>query len=281
MNIRYSTNPKDAKKYTTKDLRKEFLITDMYKPDEVTATYSHVDRMLVLGIMPVNEIVSLDKGIDVNKNFGTASFLERREAGFFNIGSGAGVCVVDDVSYTLEPRDCIYVSRGAKVVTFESKDSANPARFYGLSAPAHKNLTTKLVTFDNAIHVEMGSVETSNKRVIHQYLHPDVLETCQLMMGLTALDKGSVWNTMPSHTHERRMEVYTYFDMDDDNIVFHFMGKPKETRHIVVRNYDAVISPSWSIHSGCGTSNYTFIWAMGGENQTFTDMDTFEMSDFK
>jgi len=281
MNIRYSTNPKDAKKYTTKDLRKEFLITDMYKPDEVTATYSHVDRMLVLGIMPVNELVPLDKGIDVNKNFGTASFLERREAGFFNIGSGAGVCVVDDVSYTLEPRDCIYVSRGAKVVTFESKDSANPARFYGLSAPAHKNLTTKLVTFDDAIHVEMGSVETSNKRVIHQYLHPDVLETCQLMMGLTALDKGSVWNTMPSHTHERRMEVYTYFDMDDDNIVFHFMGKPKETRHIVVRNYDAVISPSWSIHSGCGTSNYTFIWAMGGENQTFTDMDTFEMSDFK
>jgi len=262
-------------------LRKEFLITDMYKADEVTATYSHVDRMLVLGILPINEVVSLDKGIDVMKNFGTSFFLERREAGFFNIGSGAGICVVDDVSYTLEPRDCIYVSRGTKSVTFESKDSANPARFYGVSAPAHKNLTTKLVTLDNAIHVEMGSTETSNKRVIHQYLHPDVLETCQLMMGLTALDKGSVWNTMPSHTHERRMEVYTYFDMNDDNIVFHFMGQPKETRHIVVRNYDAVISPSWSIHSGCGTSNYTFIWAMGGENQTFTDMDTFEMSDFK
>jgi len=281
MNIRYSTSPKDAKKYTTKDLRKEFLITDMYKPDEVTATYSHVDRMLVLGILPVSEVVSLDKGIDVMKNFGTSFFLERREAGFFNIGSGAGICVVDDLSYTLEPRDCIYVSRGTKSVTFESKDSANPARFYGVSAPAHKNLTTKLVTRDNAIHVEMGSAETSNKRVIHQYLHPDVLETCQLMMGLTALDKGSVWNTMPSHTHERRMEVYTYFDMNDDNIVFHFMGQPKETRHIVVRNYDAVISPSWSIHSGCGTSNYTFIWAMGGENQTFTDMDTFKMSDFK
>jgi len=280
MKIRYSTNPNDAKNYTTEQLREEFLVTEMYIPDTVTATYSHVDRMVVLGIMPVKEAVSLDKGIDIMKNFGTSYFLERREAGFFNIG-GSGVCVVDGVRYNMESRDCIYVSRGTKTVTFESSDAASPARFYGVSAPAHKDLTTRLVTLADAIHVEMGSNETSNKRVINQYLHPDVLETCQLLMGLTALEKGSVWNTMPSHTHERRMEVYTYFDMDDDNIVFHLMGHPQETRHIVVKNYDSVISPSWSIHSGCGTSNYSFIWAMGGENQTFTDMDTFKLSDFR
>ena len=272
MDIRYSANPTDAQLYTTEELRDEFLITDLYVADEVRAVYSHADRMVVLGIMPVKEVVALDKGMDIMRTFGTTFFLERREVGFFNLG-GSGVCIVDGKEYALSPRDCIYIAMGAKEVVFKSDNANEPARFYGVSAPAHKAYETKLLTIAEAAKVPMGSEETSNKRVINQFIHPDVLETCQLLMGLTALEPGSVWNTMPAHTHERRMEVYTYFDIPKDQAVFHFMGQPEETRHLVVQNFDAVISPSWSIHSGCGTSNYTFIWAMGGENQTFTDMD--------
>ena len=280
MDIRYSTGPRDVKRYTTQELRDEFLIEDLYVADTVKAVYSHVDRMVTLGIMPVAETVSMDKGIDIWANFGTSFFLERREVGFFNLG-GAGVCTVDGTAYPMGTLDCIYITKGAKEVTFSSDSKDAPAKFYGASAPAHCSYETKLLTMAEAAKNPVGSSETSNKRVINQFIHPDVLPTCQLLMGLTALEPGSVWNTMPSHTHERRMEVYTYFDIPEGQAVFHMMGEPTETRHLVLKNFDAVISPSWSIHSGCGTSNYTFIWAMGGENQAFTDMDTIPMQDLR
>ena len=280
MDIRYSASPNDVKRYTTEELRNEFLITDLYQADKVCVTYSHVDRMVVFGIMPVNEEVSIDKGIDVWANFGTKFLLERREIGFFNIGE-TGVCIVDGTEYVMENKDCIYIAMGTKTVTFKSIDKTKPAKFYGVSAPAHKSYETKLIEIKNAAKKPLGALETSNKRVINQFIHPDVLPTCQLLMGLTILEPGSVWNTMPSHTHERRMEVYTYFDITDDNAVIHMMGHPQETRHIIMKNEEAVISPSWSIHSGCGTSSYAFIWAMGGENQTFDDMDHIKTTDLK
>jgi 4-deoxy-L-threo-5-hexosulose-uronate ketol-isomerase len=280
MDIRYSANQKDVKRYTTEELRNEFHISGLYNPNEVKAVYSHVDRMVTLGIMPTDETVPLDKGIDIWKNFGTSFFLERREVGFFNLG-GDGIITVDGTEYTLGLKDCLYITRGAKVVTFKSKNAANPAKFYGVSAPAHCSYETKLLTLADAAKKPLGSVETANKRVINQFIHPDVLKTCQLSMGLTILDAGSVWNTMPSHTHERRMEVYTYFDIPKDNVVFHMMGEASETRHIVMQNFDAVISPSWSIHSGCGTSSYSFIWAMGGENQAFDDMDVIKTEELR
>ncbi len=275
MDIRYSASPNDVKRYTTEELRNEFLITDLYVPDTVKATYSHVDRMVVLGIMPVHEKVSIDKGIEIYANFGTEYFLERREAGVFNLG-GKGYIEADGERYSLGYEDCLYLSKGVRVVYFGSEDPENPAKFYLASTPAHKACKTTLLTFENANHRPTGDEKTSNKRVINQFIHPDVLETCQLSMGLTQLAPGSVWNTMPSHTHERRMEVYTYFEIPEGEAVIHLMGQPKETRHLVMKNFDAVISPSWSIHSGCGTTNYTFIWAMGGENQTFDDMDTLQ-----
>ena len=278
MDIRYSASPNDVKRYTTEELRKEFLITDLYVADTVQATYSHVDRMVVLGIMPVNEELPIDKGIDVWANFGTSYFLERREAGVFNLGGKGHICV-DGTRYDLGYEDCLYISKGAKEVSFGSEDASNPAKFYLVSAPAHKECKTTFLSFEDANHRPLGETEFANKRVINQFIHPDVLETCQLSMGLTQLAPGSVWNTMPSHTHERRMEVYTYFEIPEDQVVIHLMGQPQETRHLVMKNFDAVISPSWSIHSGCGTSNYTFIWAMGGENQAFDDMDNLKPTD--
>ena len=272
MDIRYSTGPNDVKRYTTEELRREFLIQNLYQPDTVQAVYSHVDRMVVLGIMPVMETVPIDKGIDVWGNFGTEYFLERREAGVFNLG-GPGVIEADGERFELGFEDCLYITKGTRSVTFASEDAANPARFYLVSAPAHRACKTTFLSFADANKRPCGAEETANKRVINQFIHPDVLETCQLSMGLTQLAPGSVWNTMPAHTHERRMEVYTYFNIPEGNVVFHMMGQGQETRHIVMQNFDAVISPSWSIHAGCGTAAYTFIWAMGGENQAFDDMD--------
>ena len=280
MDIRYSTGPNDVKRYTTEELRKEFLIQNLYQPDSVQAVYSHVDRMVVLGIMPVKETVPIDKGIDVWGNFGTNYFLERREAGVFNLG-GPGVITADEESFELGFEDCLYITKGTKSVSFASKDAANPARFYLVSAPAHKACKTTFLSFADANKRPCGAEETANKRVINQFIHPDVLETCQLSMGLTQLAPGSVWNTMPAHTHERRMEVYTYFNIPEGNVVFHMMGQGQETRHIVMQNFDAVISPSWSIHAGCGTAAYTFIWAMGGENQAFDDMDNIPIPEMR
>ena len=272
MDIRYSCNQKDFKRYTTEETRKEFLIEKLFVEDEVIAVYSHVDRMVTLGIMPKDETVSIDKGIDIWKNFGTAYFLERREIGLFNVG-GKGYVKADDNEYELNYKDCLYLTRGAKKVTFRSADPENPAKFYCVSAPAHCSYENKLIKIEDAAKKPCGSSETSNKRVINQFIHPSVLKTCQLSMGMTVLESGSVWNTMPAHTHERRMEIYFYFEVPQDNVVFHMMGEGQETRHIVMQSEQAVISPSWSIHAGAGTSNYTFIWAMGGENQAFDDMD--------
>ena len=280
MDIRYSAHPNDVKRYTTEELRKEFLITDLYQPDTVQATYSHVDRMVVLGIMPVEKKLSIDDGIDVWANFGTKFFLERREAGVFNLG-GAGYIECDGERFELGFEDCLYISRSTKTVLFGSNDAANPARFYVVSAPAHKDCKTTFISIKDANKRPLGAVETSNKRVINQFIHPDVLETCQLSMGLTKLDPGNVWNSVPPHTHERRMEVYTYYGLPEDGVVMHYMGQPSQTRHLVMQNFDAVISPSWSMHFGCGTANYTFIWAMGGENQAFDDMDNFSCTDLR
>ena len=272
MDIRYSVNQRDFKRYTTQELRDEFLIDGLYQPDEVRAVYSHVDRMVTLGCMPVREAGPIDKGIDVWHTFGTRFFLERREIGIFNIG-GSGAVEAGGERFEMGYEDCLYITRGTESVVFHTNDPANPAKFYMVSAPAHKACKTTFIPIAKANHKPLGDAKTSNKRVINQFIHPDVLETCQLSMGLTQLDEGSVWNTMPAHTHERRMEVYTYFGIPEGNVVFHMMGEGSETRHIVMQNEQAVISPSWSIHAGCGTSNYTFIWAMGGENQAFDDMD--------
>ena len=280
MDIRYSANPRDVKRYTTEELRKEFLIENLYRPDEVVAVYSHVDRMVTLGCMPVHETVSIDKGIDIWANFGTKFFLERREIGIFNIG-GAGKITVDGTVYDLGYKDCLYITMGARDVRFSSDDAAKPAKFYMVSAPAHRSYETRLLKIADANKKPCGDAATSNKRTINQFIHPAVLKTCQLSMGMTVLESGSVWNTMPAHTHERRMEVYMYFEVPEDQVVFHMMGQGQETRHIVMTNEQAVISPSWSIHAGAGTSNYTFIWAMGGENQEFDDMDNIPTNKLK
>lgn len=280
MDIRYSANQRDVKRYTTEEIRKEFLIQDLYRPDEVVSVYSHVDRMVTLGCMPVKEQVSIEKGIDCWKNFGTHYFLERREIGIFNIG-GSGSITADGVKYHIDYKDCLYITKGTKEVVFASDSEEAPAKFYMVSAPAHTAYETKLITLKDAAKRPLGDSNTSNKRVINQFIHPNVLKTCQLSMGMTALEPGSVWNSMPCHTHERRMEIYTYFEVPEDQIVMHFMGEPTETRHVIMKNEEAIISPSWSIHCGAGTSNYTFIWAMGGENQEFDDMDNIKPTDLK
>lgn len=280
MDIRYSVNQRDFKRYTTEEVRGEFLIENLYKKDEVVAVYSHVDRMVTLGCMPVNEAVSISKGIDVWANFGTDYFLERREIGIFNIG-GAGKIKADGEVFEMGYKDCLYITKGTKEVTFESNSPENPAKFYMVSAPAHTSYKTTFISIEKAAKKPLGSMETSNKRVINQFIHPDVLKTCQLSMGMTVLEPGSVWNTMPAHTHERRMEIYMYFEVPENQVVFHMMGEGQETRHIIMQNEQAVISPSWSIHSGAGTTNYTFIWAMGGENQAFDDMDNIATTDLR
>lgn len=280
MDIRYSTGKEPFTRMNTEELRKEFLITNIFQADDVSAVYSHVDRIVTMGAMPVKERVNLEKNIDPWKNFGVTYILERRELGSINIG-GKGKIIADGVEYEMNHWDGIYLPMGTKKVEFESADPAEPAKFYIVTTPAHVAKPAMHVPFEKAIHKHLGSQTTSNERTINQYLHPDVLDTCQLSMGLTHLEEGSVWNTMPVHTHERRMEVYFYFDMPEDNVVFHFMGEPNETRHIVMHNDEAVINPSWSIHSGCGTSNYTFIWAMCGENRAYDDQDWIKTGDLK
>ena len=280
MDIRYSTGKEPFKRMTTEELRKEFLVTDIFRPDDVSAVYSHIDRIVTMGAMPVKETVRIDKNIDCWKNFGVNYLLERRELGIINIGE-KGTVTADGKEYTMNHFDGLYLPMGTKEVTFSSADSSKPAKFYMCTAPAHRAYPAKLITLENAIHKHLGSLETSNERTINQYIHPDVLETCQLSMGLTHLEPGSVWNTMPAHTHERRMEVYFYFDIPKDNVVFHFMGEPTQTRHIIMHNDEAVINPSWSIHAGAGTSNYTFIWAMCGENRAYDDQDWIKTEDLR
>lgn len=278
MDIRYSANPEDFRRYTTAETRKEFLIPVLFEPDKVKVTYSHVDRMCAFGCMPVSKAVNLDDGIDCWHNFGTDYILERREIGIFNVG-GPGKITADEREFNLEYEDCLYITKGTRKVIFSSSDPKKPAKFYMASVPAHQAFKTTFISMKDANHRPCGAAETANARTINQFIHPDVLQTAQLSMGLTQLKPGSVWNTMPCHTHERRMELYFYFEIPDDQCVFHLMGQPQETRHIVIHNEQAVIGPSWSIHSGCGTCNYTFIWAMAGENMAFDDMDNIPIKD--
>lgn len=280
MDKRYSVNPMHFKRMTTSEMRAEFLIEELFVADKVIYVYSHVDRMVTLGAMPVNGEVALEQDMNVWADFGVEHFLDRREMGIFNVG-GAGSVTVDGVTYNMGYKDCLYIAMGSQCVKFASDDAAKPAKFYMVSAPAHCRYETRLITIAEAAKRPLGSVEECNKRVINQFIHPSVIKTCQLSMGMTALEPGSVWNTMPAHTHERRMEVYFYFEVPENQAVFHMMGEKDETRHIVMHNDQAVISPSWSIHSGAGTCAYTFIWAMGGENQAFDDMDNIAISELR
>jgi 4-deoxy-L-threo-5-hexosulose-uronate ketol-isomerase len=276
MEIRNAIHPDHVKQFDTAKLREHFLIKDLFRPDVIHLVYSYFDRLIVGGACPVNpQTLAVDEKI-----IGASSLLERRELGAINVG-GAGVVTVDGTTYDLAPRDGLYVGMGAEKIEFSSADRNNPARFYFNCAPAHTTYPTTMVAFDEAEPIELGEMDQSNKRTIRKYIHPDGVKSCQLVMGMTSLETGCVWNTMPVHTHQRRMEAYFYFGMADDQVVFHLMGEPSETRHIVVRNEEAVLSPSWSIHSGAGTASYTFIWGMVGENQTFTDMDAVPMNELK
>jgi 4-deoxy-L-threo-5-hexosulose-uronate ketol-isomerase len=285
MELRTAASPKDVKYYTTDRLREEFLIDDLFKADEIKLVYSHIDRIITGSAVPVKGKLVLTAGDELRAEY----FLERREMGVINIG-GAGVITIDGKKYEVDYKQGMYIGMGSKDISFASKDSQKPAKFYINSAPAHKTYPTVLikregtpsedvVIIKDENKKELGSLEGSNHRVINKYILPGQVETCQLEMGMTELKPGSVWNTMPCHTHDRRMEVYLYFDIPQDAIVMHFMGEPTETRHIVMRNEQAVISPSWSIHSGCGSQAYTFIWGMVGENQDFDDMDDVAMTD--
>ena len=272
MNNRYANHPNDSKKYDTNQLREHYMVEEIFNDDKVELTYSHVDRIIFGGIKPVNESLKLEAG----KSMGVDYFLERREMGVINVG-GEGIVSIDGEEFALNNKDGLYIGKGNKDIIFKSSNPKNPAKFYINSVPAHKEYKTVKIEIEKANPVKMGDNSTLNKRTIYQYVHPNVCESCQLLLGLTILEPGSVWNTMPCHTHERRMEVYFYFDMEEDTRVIHLMGEPTETRHLIVKNEQAIISPSWSIHSGVGTSNYTFIWGMCGENQTFTDMDHISM----
>ncbi|NDL68369.1 5-dehydro-4-deoxy-D-glucuronate isomerase [Anaerotalea alkaliphila] len=276
LETRYSNHPEDSRRYATEDLRRHYLIETLFAEDEANLVYSHNDRIIAGGIMPKDREVALGAG----KELGTSHFFERREAGIINIG-GEGRVTLDGVAYTLRQNDGLYIGMGTKDVRFSTADPGEPAKFYLNSSPAHRAYPSRTITLEQANKVELGEAENLNVRTINQYVHPAVCESCQLVMGMTVLAPGSVWNTMPCHTHERRMEVYMYFNMREDVRVFHLMGQPEETRHLVVGNEQAVISPSWSIHSGVGTSNYTFIWGMCGENIEFTDMDHVAMGDLK
>ena len=273
---RYAHSPAEVKHMVTADLRKNFLISELFEADHIYLTLTHFDRYIAGGAMPVNEAVHLS-----NPDYLKASyFLERRELGIINVG-GSGMVIADGTSYDLDFKEALYIGRGTKEVAFTSSDPANPAKFYINSAPAHHAYPTKKVSKAEAEVVELGAPETANHRVINKLLVNSVLPTCQLQMGMTELKSGSVWNTMPAHTHDRRMEVYFYFEVPQGQSVCHFMGEPQETRHIWIQNEQAVISPNWSIHSGAGTSNYTFIWGMAGENLDYGDMDHCAINDLR
>lgn len=276
MDTRYANHPEDSKKYDTSELRKHYLQEKIFSEDEINLTYSHVDRIILGGAMPVKENLSLKAAAELRADY----FLQRREMGVINVG-GSGTVVLDGKEYALDKYECLYIGMGTKEITFTSSDSKNPAKFYINCAPATKTYPTVKITRENALIVNLGSQDNMNKRTIYKLIHPEVCQSCQLSMGVTMLLSGSGWNSMPCHTHERRMEVYFYFDLPEDQRVFHLMGQPEETRHIVMANEQAVISPSWSIHAGIGTSNYTFIWGMCGENQDFDDMDHIATKDLK
>ncbi|MGE7860229.1 5-dehydro-4-deoxy-D-glucuronate isomerase [Bacillus mobilis] len=276
METRYTHSPMDIRHYSTDQLRQEFLVERNFAPGEVILTYTHNDRMIFGGVTPTEKPLS----IELSTELGVSYFLERRELGVINIG-GPGSIIIDGIEESMKKQDGYYIGKETKEVVFKSENPSNPAKFYCVSVPAHHKYRNVRISIDEINPMETGDSATLNKRKIYQYIHPNVCESCQLQMGYTILEPGSSWNTMPCHTHERRMETYLYFDMKPDTRVFHFMGKPDETKHLVMKNEQATISPSWSIHSGVGTSDYTFIWAMCGENITYSDMDMVEMDQLK
>ena len=277
MDVRYSPDKKGFKNLGTDELRKSFLIEDLFQKNKISLTYSDIDRSITGSAVPSGKTLKL---VATKKEMAASYFTERRELGIINIGDSGSVSVNGKV-FKMDKKDGLYVGRGEKTIEFKSKSAAKPAMFYFVSYPAHKDYPDKHVTFEKTTKRNLGTVEDANKRVINQYFHPGVMKTCQLVMGLTELEVGSVWNTMPAHTHQRRSEVYVYFNLKPDSFVVHIFGEPVETRHIIIRDKQAVLSTSWSMHSGVGTQNYSFIWAMGGENQVFDDMDWIPMQILK
>ncbi|WP_282040958.1 5-dehydro-4-deoxy-D-glucuronate isomerase [Winogradskyella flava] len=272
---RYASSPKAVKQYDTQQLRDEFLINDLMQNGKIKWVYTHYDRYMAGGAVPTSDL-NLDTIDPLKADY----FLERRELGIINV-SGDGSVVVDGESFKINHKDALYIGMGAKEVIFKSDDSSNPAKFYMNSAPAHKAYPTKKTSLAEANKIELGSLETANHRTVSQMIIGGIITTCQLQMGMTELKTGSVWNTMPAHVHDRRMEIYFYLDVPEEQAVCHFMGQPQETRHIWMHNHQAVISPPWSIHSGSGTSNYTFIWGMAGENLDYNDMDVAKITDLR
>lgn len=276
MQIRFQNSPQETKTMTTEQLRENFLVQNLMQDDTVQLVYSHYDRMIIGGVKPVNKTLALPNHPELKADY----FLERREMGIINVGGPAAI-LIDNKEYNLAKLDCMYIGKGTADVKFRSRSKKDPTLLYLLSAPAHHKYPNRLMTKEKASPVNLGDVSTSNKRTIYKYIHQDGIKSCQLVMGLTVLEVGSVWNSVPPHTHTRRMEVYFYFDVPEQHRVFHFMGERQETRNFVIADHEAVISPPWSMHFGCGTSNYGFIWGMAGENQAFSDMDPAPIAELK
>jgi 4-deoxy-L-threo-5-hexosulose-uronate ketol-isomerase len=268
MNIRFANSQQETKQMNTEQLRENFLVQDLFRDDQLQLCYSHYDRVIIGGAKPVNKTLELPVHSELKADY----FLERRELGIINVG-GKGKIVADGNEYELNKLDCLYIGKGTQKVSLSSASKASPALFYLLSAPAHQTHPTVRFIKEQASPVQLGAAETANKRTVYKYIHLEGIASCQLVMGLTVLEPGSVWNSIPPHTHTRRMEVYFYFELAEQHRIFHFMGEPQQTRHLVMANHEAVISPPWSSHFGCGTSNYGFIWGMAGENLAYTDMD--------
>ena len=276
MKILHSVHPEDFRSYDASTIRERFLLQDLGVDNEANFIYTHYDRMVAGIVKPITNPHLLNTYSNLRSDY----FLERREMGVINVG-GSGEIIVDGKNYSLQKLDCLYLGRGVKKVEFSSSDGQSPAVFFVLSAPAHTSYPTTLMNSQSSSKVDLGSAQTANQRTIYKYIHKDGIQSCQLVMGLTMLHAGSVWNTMPAHTHDRRMEIYFYFDMAEGQRVFHYMGEPTETRHILIGNHEAVVSPPWSIHSGSGTGSYSFIWGMAGENMEFTDMDGVQIKDLR
>jgi 4-deoxy-L-threo-5-hexosulose-uronate ketol-isomerase len=276
MQIYQAISQREAQGFNTEQLRENFLIESIFQNNEISMYYTHYDRVVLGGAMPINSAITLPTYDNLKSDY----FLERREIGIINVG-GEGEIAVDGKRFPLSKLDALYIAKGSKSVVFTSKNIETPAQFFLFSAPGHHAYETRKMSKEEATPVNMGSPETANERTIYKYIHRDGIESCQVVMGLTVLKSGSIWNTMPAHVHDRRMEAYLYFDVKPDHRVFHLMGQPQETRHLVVANHQAILSPPWSIHSGAGTSNYSFIWAMAGENMDFTDMDFANISELR
>ena len=276
MEVRYSPDSKSFSEMNTDELRKNFLIS-LFQKDKIPMVYSDIDRSITGSAVPVKKILKLTA---TKKEMAANYFAERREIGVINIG-GSGLIKVDEKDYKMKHKDALYIGRGSKNIELSSSNSNKPAKYYFVSYPAHTSFPTAHAKFSESTPVHLGSLSTSNKRTIYKYIFPDGIQSCQLVMGLTELEEGSVWNTMPAHTHQRRSEIYMYFNLSDDSFVMHLIGRPNETKHIIIRDGEAVLSTSWSLHCGAGTKNYSFIWAMGGENKEFDDMDWIPMKDLK